>query len=105
MAATLLSPQAEPESSARGGRWIDHWDPEDALEQTRPGQRGRRVVVAAYLLATGHFHGRLLQAGADLVTDPLVTAPAVDARLVRLVLQRAASSAPPRGGPEDLVPI
>ncbi|MEK8227128.1 CbiX/SirB N-terminal domain-containing protein [Oerskovia sp. M15] len=30
-----------------------------------------RVVIAAYLLAPGFFHDRLLEAGADLVTDPL----------------------------------
>ena len=31
-----------------------------------------RVVVASYLLATGHFHRRMLAAGADLVTAPLL---------------------------------
>lgn len=46
-----------------------------------------RVVVAAYLLAPGYFHDRLLAAGADLVTAPL----APDARLVAIVLDRFAA--------------
>jgi len=44
----------------------------------------RRVVVASYLLAPGHFHGRLLAAGADVVTAPLVG----DGVLVDVVLDR-----------------
>jgi sirohydrochlorin ferrochelatase len=62
----------------------------------------RRVVVASYLLATGHFHRLLLEAGADAVTAPLVSGgPAnsglvdprlVDPRLVELVLHRAAEA-------------
>jgi sirohydrochlorin ferrochelatase len=38
----------------------------------------RRVTVAAYLLVDGLFHRSLRRAGADAVTDPLVTAPAVE---------------------------
>lgn len=48
----------------------------------------RRVVVASYLLATGHFHRRLLDSGADAVTAPLVDGASVDPRLVGLVLDR-----------------
>lgn len=48
---------------------------------------GHRVAVASYLLAPGHFHDRLAQAGADLVTAPLLAGP-VDARLVEVVLDR-----------------
>jgi sirohydrochlorin ferrochelatase len=49
-----------------------------------------RVVVASYLLATGHFHGLLLGSGADAVTPPLVVpGERVDPRLVRLVRDRA----------------
>ncbi|MFF2620908.1 sirohydrochlorin chelatase [Oerskovia jenensis] len=48
--------------------------------------RGPRVVVAAYLLAPGFFHDRLLETGADLVTAPL----APDARLTAIVLDRYA---------------
>ncbi|WP_083937211.1 sirohydrochlorin chelatase [Longispora albida] len=44
----------------------------------------RRVVIASYLLATGAFHEALLRAGADEVTEPLVTA----ASLAGLVLAR-----------------
>ncbi|MET0433637.1 MAG: CbiX/SirB N-terminal domain-containing protein [Cellulomonas sp.] len=44
----------------------------------------RRVVVAAYLLAPGHFHGALAAAGADVVTAPLAPHP----DLARIVLDR-----------------
>ena len=43
-----------------------------------------RVVVAAYLLAPGHFHGALLGAGADVLTRPLGPHPL----LARIVLDR-----------------
>lgn len=43
-----------------------------------------RVVVAAYLLAEGHFLDRLRGTGADVVTGPL----APDPRLAELVLDR-----------------
>ncbi|MHA7135162.1 sirohydrochlorin chelatase [Oerskovia turbata] len=48
-----------------------------------------RVVVAAYLLAPGFFHDRLLETGADVVTAPL----APDARLAEIVLDRYAEGA------------
>jgi len=54
----------------------------EAVSAARAG--AARVVVASYLLAPGHFHGRLLGAGADLVTDPL----GADPRIARLVLRR-----------------
>lgn len=57
----------------------------DAVTSLR-GQ-GRRVVVASYLLAPGHFHDRLDRAGADLVTEPLLAGP-IDPRLVQVVLDR-----------------
>lgn len=44
----------------------------------------RRVVVASYLLAPGHFHGALAGAGADVVTAPLAPHP----DLARIVLDR-----------------
>lgn len=44
----------------------------------------QRVVLASYLLAPGHFHDKLHQAGADVVTDPI----GADPRLVELVLRR-----------------
>lgn len=43
-----------------------------------------RVVVAAYLLAPGHFHGALVGAGADVLTAPLGPHPL----LARIVLDR-----------------
>ncbi|GAA3161779.1 sirohydrochlorin chelatase [Nonomuraea roseoviolacea] len=48
----------------------------EALERVRSGP-ARRVAVASYVLAPGFFHGRLLAAGADLVTDPLGADPDV----------------------------
>lgn len=43
-----------------------------------------RVAVASYLIGRGHFHTRLRDCGADLVTAPL----GADESLVRLLLQR-----------------
>ncbi|MFQ1002996.1 sirohydrochlorin chelatase [Modestobacter sp. SSW1-42] len=44
----------------------------------------QRVVVAAYLLAPGHFHDKLQGAGADLVTAPLLP----DERVAAVLLDR-----------------
>lgn len=55
----------------------------EAVAAARAGG-GRQVVVASYLLAPGHFHGRLLAAGADSVTAPL----GADPRIATLVLRR-----------------
>lgn len=54
-----------------------------------------RVVIASYLLATGHFHRRLLAARADAVSGPLVDEDPVDPRLVGLVLARRAEASEP----------
>jgi sirohydrochlorin ferrochelatase len=43
-----------------------------------------RVVVAAYLLAPGHFHDQLAKAGADTVTAPLLP----DDRIAAVLLDR-----------------
>lgn len=43
-----------------------------------------RVLVAAYLLAPGHFHAGLASAGADAVTEPLGTDP----RVLDVILER-----------------
>lgn len=48
------------------------------------GTGARRVVVASYLLAPGHFHGALAAVGADVVTAPLGPHP----DLARVVLDR-----------------
>ncbi|MEV5753248.1 CbiX/SirB N-terminal domain-containing protein [Actinoallomurus sp. NPDC052308] len=44
----------------------------------------RRIAVASYLLAPGHFHDRMLAAGADAVAPPL----GVHDALARVVLRR-----------------
>ena len=60
-----------------------------AVETARREHPGRRVVVAAYLLAPGFFHERLQACGADVVTGPLLEpATTPDARLVEIVLER-----------------
>jgi sirohydrochlorin ferrochelatase len=48
----------------------------DAVAAARSADPGRRVLVAAYLLAPGFFHDRLQQAGADAVTSPVLDAGA-----------------------------
>lgn len=58
-----------------------------AVAQLRE-QGARQVAIAAYLLGQGHFHSRLQQAGADLVTAPLGADPVV----VRRILARAAEA-------------
>ncbi len=62
----------------------------DAVAAT--GRRGRRVVVASYLLSEGLFQDRLRASGADLVTDPLGTHPGV-ARLIASRFRRAQAMA------------
>lgn len=54
----------------------------EAVRAAREGHA--RVVVAAYLLAPGHFHDKLHQAGADVVTQPL----GADPRLAQLIERR-----------------
>jgi sirohydrochlorin ferrochelatase len=54
---------------------------------------GRRVVVATYLLAPGHFADLLARSGGDVITAPLLDAGAPDPRLVQLVIERYASMA------------
>ena len=59
-----------------------------------------RVVVAAYLLAPGHFHDKLAGGGADAVTAPLLP----DERIAAVLLDRydaavAATSRPASPGP------
>jgi sirohydrochlorin ferrochelatase len=54
---------------------------------------GRRVVVATYLLAPGHFADLLLSSNADAVTSPLLDAGPPDPRLVQLVVDRYESMA------------
>jgi hypothetical protein len=53
--------------------------------------RGPRLV--SYLLATGHFRRRVLDAGADVVTTPLLDDGEPDERLVDLVVDRFGTAA------------
>jgi sirohydrochlorin ferrochelatase len=57
-----------------------------------PGAPGAaRVIVVSYLLAPGYFLDRVLEAGADVVTDPVAgpaAAEKADPRLVQVVLDR-----------------
>ena len=45
----------------------------EAVEQLR-AEGIERVAIASYLLAPGYFHDQLADAGADLVTEPLLPA-------------------------------
>lgn len=61
----------------------------DAIEMVREVHPGSRVIVAAYLLAPGHFNDAVRTAGADLVAEPLVSlTTTVPVELVRLVIER-----------------
>ena len=53
----------------------------DAVVAAR-SKGAERVVVAAYLLAPGHFHDKLTGAGADAVTAPLLPDPRIAAVLL-----------------------
>ena len=55
----------------------------DAVGAARSGD-AHRVVVAAYLLAPGHFAEKLAGAGADAVTEPLLP----DERVAAVLLDR-----------------
>jgi sirohydrochlorin ferrochelatase len=46
-------------------------------------ERADRVAVAPYLLAPGFFAGRLAEAGADLVAEPLGAHPAIAELVIR----------------------
>lgn len=59
-------------------------DPRVADAVTALRQRGRRVVVASFLLSEGLFQDRLRDSGADVVTDPLGRHPGI----TRLIAQR-----------------
>ena len=61
----------------------------DAVAAAHLDHPRSRVVVAAYLLAPGFFHERLLGCGADVVTAPLLLPDAApDPRVVEVVLDR-----------------
>src|SRR5690606_3996450 len=57
----------------------------DAVAAAR-GHGETVVAVASYLLAPGFFHGKIAEAGADYVAEPL----GVDERLVDIVAERYA---------------
>lgn len=59
----------------------------DAVDVARA--YGRRVVVSSYVLTPGAVHDQMADAGADVVTVPMLDGGPPDARLVRLVLARA----------------
>ena len=62
----------------------------DAVAALR--RRGRRVVVASYLLSEGLFQDRLRDSGADVVTEPLGRHPGIT-RLIAHRFLRAPSLA------------
>lgn len=64
----------------------------DAIAAVRADGGGRRVVAASYLLAPGYFQDLAAAAGADLVTEPLLTPDDAPNELVDVVLDRFAAS-------------
>ena len=64
----------------------------DAIAGARAEAGGRRVVVASYLLAPGYFQDLAAAAGADLVTEPLLTPDDAPIELVDIVLDRYAEA-------------
>lgn len=73
----------------------------DEILRLRALHPGRRVAAVSYLLATGHFHRRVIESGADLITAPLLDAGPVDPRLVELVVERYASMVDSHVGARD----
>ena len=61
----------------------------DAVDVARA--YGKRVVVSTYLLSPGTPHDSIADAGADVVTEPLLDAGPPDPRLVALIVDRARS--------------
>jgi sirohydrochlorin ferrochelatase len=66
----------------------------DALAAARRAG-AERVVVASYLLAPGHFHDKLAEAGADCVTAPLLP----DERIAAVLLDRYDAALEAAGAP------
>jgi len=76
----------------------------DEVARLRSDGTGRRVAVVSYLLASGHFHRRLLAAGADIVTQPLLTPSEPDLRLIDLTLSRYAHACDGPSNPGAVAP-
>ncbi|WP_157002898.1 sirohydrochlorin chelatase [Agromyces laixinhei] len=74
----------------------------DAIAAVRGADAGRRRVVAAsYLLAPGYFQDLAAAAGADLVTEPLLTPDDAPNELVDVVLDRFAAALAGAGASAD----
>jgi sirohydrochlorin ferrochelatase len=86
VARSLSASLARPVHIGYGAACAPRLD--ELIARLRGFQRGRRIVAASYLLAPGHFHDRVLAAGADDVTEPLLDGNTPDPRLVELVLRR-----------------
>jgi sirohydrochlorin ferrochelatase len=88
LSATRRRPVTVAYGAARGPR-VDA-----EVTRLRDREPGVRVAVASYLLATGHFHRRVLGSGADVVTAPLLDDAEPDPRLVRIVADRYRAAVP-----------
>ncbi|WP_431246523.1 sirohydrochlorin chelatase [Leifsonia xyli] len=66
----------------------------DAVRAARAAHPGARVLIATYLLAPGYFAGLAEDAGADLVTRPLLTPDSTPPELVEIIADLATASAP-----------
>jgi sirohydrochlorin ferrochelatase len=74
----------------------------EEVSRIRSAGPGRRVALVSYLLATGHFHRKVLDAGADVVTPPLLDGGEPDDRLVEVVLDRYTSTRDRLGQPSPV---
>lgn len=61
----------------------------DEVVELARAQRPRRVVVASYVLAPGHFARAMARSDADVVTEPL----APDPRIAGIVIERYLAAA------------
>jgi len=61
----------------------------EAVASARNAHPGARVLIATYLLAPGYFASLAEGAGANAVTEPLLTAASTPSELVELVVERA----------------
>lgn len=66
----------------------------EAVAVARSRAADARVVIATYLLAPGYFADLAAAAGADLVTEPLLTPSSTPRELVNVVFDRVAGARP-----------
>jgi NNP family nitrate/nitrite transporter-like MFS transporter len=96
MSTTEMTETTEPANPARGGRWIDHWDPEDPVFWEKTGKRiaSRNLWVSVFVEHIGFsiwtvWSTLVLFMGPEYGIDPagkffLVALPSLVGGLVRI---------------------